>query len=454
MIPVFESINAYIALAAVLVNLTLAAWVLLRSTRNQVYLTFMLVCLSVAFWNFGDFMIYASGYRLWPPTGVGHPSLWKYYSSSGSAMAVAFLFHFMCALVRGVRRWQGWILAGYVTGGFFAVTSPMAIYYEPIKGFVDGTAWNILFGFTLIPFIVAGMVMLATAIVRAKTPEERSRWIFTLAAIAITVVAGLTDLVQKLQFPIPPLGHAGSVIGPSILAIGIVKHRRVFDVLTRTRIKLASMSEMAAGIAHEIRNPLTALKGAVTLQADELENGKWDEARKYHGIIAEEIHRLDQILGSFQDFTRPIKLEKETRSVNEIVERTISLARLERLSIKLTHDLAPGIPECEVDPALLRQVFINFILNASDACGEEGVLDISTQWVAPSVLIDFKDNGPGLPLEWHERVFEPFFTTKKEGIGVGLAICKRIIDAHKGKIEVVKDPGDGAHFRIHLPGEH
>ena len=95
MIHGFEAINAYIALIAVLVNLTLAEWVVLRSTRNHVYMTFMFVCLSVAFWNFGDFMIYASGHGLWFPAGAGHPSPWKYYSSTGSAMAVAFLFHFM-----------------------------------------------------------------------------------------------------------------------------------------------------------------------------------------------------------------------------------------------------------------------------------------------------------------------------------------------------------------------
>jgi hypothetical protein len=271
MIPDFESINSFIALAAVLVNLTLAAWVVLRSSRNHIYLTFMFVCLSVAFWNFGDFMIYATGHPLWPPEGGVHPSFWKYYGSVGSAMAVSFLFHFMCALVRAVRRLQGWILAGYVAGAFFSVTSPMAIYYEPVRDFVNGPAWNILFGLTLVPLIFAGMFMLAIAAARAKKSDERSRWFFTLTAIGITVAGGLTDLVQKLQFPVPPLGHTGSVIGP------------------------------------------------------------------------------------------------------------------------------------------------------------------------------------GVPLEWHDRVFEPFFTTKKEGIGVGLAISKRIIDAHNGRIDVVKDPDGGAHFRIYLP---
>ena len=91
MVPAFEQVNAYIALLAVLVNLTLAAWVILRSTQNLVYITFMFVCFSVALWNFADFMVYASGYGLWPPAGAGHPSPWKYYSSTGSAMALSLI---------------------------------------------------------------------------------------------------------------------------------------------------------------------------------------------------------------------------------------------------------------------------------------------------------------------------------------------------------------------------
>ncbi|MFV1957041.1 MAG: nitrogen regulation protein NR(II) [bacterium] len=454
MVPNFELVNAYIALVAVLVNLTLAAWVILRSSRNLISITFMFICFSVAFWNFGDFMIYATGHGLWLPAGTIHPSAWKYYGTTGSAMAVGFLFHFMCSLVRGARRKYGWIMLAYVASSFFAVTSPMAIYYEPIRSFVDGTAWNVLFAITLVPFIIAGLIMLTVSMIRAQSKDEKSRWLFTIIAIVITFAGGMTDLVQKLQFPVPPLGHIGSVIGPSILAVGIVRHRRVFDVLTRARVKLEAMSEMAAGIAHEIRNPLTAIRGAVKLQADELAENNWDEAKRYQGIIADEIQRLDDILGSFQDFTRPINLHKELRSINEIVERTISIASMEGLNIQIKPDLGNGIPKCEIDPSLLRQVFINFILNAEDACGENGELEISTELSAPWVVVNFRDNGPGIPKELHNRIFEPFYTTKAEGIGIGLSICMRIIDAHKGRIKVVSEASNGAHIRIYLPCPH
>jgi signal transduction histidine kinase len=188
----------------------------------------------------------------------------------------------------------------------------------------------------------------------------------------------------------------------------------------------------------------------VQLQADELADGNLGEANRYQQIIADEIQRLDGILGSFQDFTRPLSLNRELRSINEIVQRTVSMARMEDLGIELETDLAPRIPDLEVDPAFLRQVFINLILNASEACGQDGVLSISTKLASPWVVIDFRDNGPGIPRELRSRIFEPFYSTKAEGSGVGLSICSRIIDAHDGKIEVAGGSDNGGHLRISL----
>lgn len=456
MVPVFEQVNAYIALVAVLVNLTLAAWVILRSNHHLIYITFMFVCFGIALWNFGEFMVYVSGGEVFPEAGTTHANPWKYWSSTGSALAVAFLFHFMCALVRQGRKKMPWILLAYVAAGFFAATSPMAFYFEPVRGFVDGILWNVLFGVSLVPFVATGLVMLILAMMRAEDKDEKSRWKYTIAAIVITFVTGLTDLVQKLEFPVPPLGHMGAVIGPSVLAFGIVKHRRVYDVLAKTRKRLDAMREMAAGIAHEIRNPLTAIKGAVQLQAGELASNNVVEANRYQQIISDEIHRLEGILVSFRDFTRPIELKRESRSINEIIERTVFMAEMEKLNIGIKTDLADSIPESHVDPALLRQVFINLVLNAAEACsirnaGKDGLLVVSTTRASPWVVVDFKDNGPGIPAELRNRIFDPFYSTKRQGTGIGLAICTRIIDAHDGRIEAVTSKTGGGHIRIYLP---
>jgi signal transduction histidine kinase len=127
------------------------------------------------------------------------------------------------------------------------------------------------------------------------------------------------------------------------------------------------------------------------------------------------------------------------------------MARMEELGIEMRTDLAARIPDLSVDPALLRQVFINLVLNASEACKREGTLVISTKWIPPWVVVDFRDNGPGIPGELRNRIFDPFYSTKSQGSGIGLAICSRIIDAHDGRIEAVREATDGGHIRIYLP---
>ena len=446
----FEAVNAFLALVAVAVNFTFAAMVLLRSSRNRIYITFTLVCIGLIIWNFGDFMVYASGHDLWPKAGIGSPSPWKYYSSSGSAMAVAFLFHFICALERKIEKRLGWILAVYIGAIFFAVSSPMALYSDRVSVFVDGKVWNILFFIVLVPFIIAGVVILVRCLIHAGTKEERSRWIFTLTAILITVVAGLTDLVQKLQFPVPPLGHLGSVVGPTLLAFGVFKHREVFDILTRTRRKLEAMNEVAAGIAHEIRNPLTAIKGAVTLQDLESQDGNWEEARRYQVIIRDEIKRLDGLLAGFMDFAKPLKLEIQRMYVSDLVRQTVEMTSLEPGMIYLEMSVDEDLPLCEIDPVLMRQVFINVIRNSVEACGPDGRLSINVEWVLPRVRVVFSDNGPGFDAQQLGRVMEPFYTTKEDGMGIGLSLCRRIITAHGGNFEAGNGPQGGAMVIVSL----
>jgi signal transduction histidine kinase len=288
------------------------------------------------------------------------------------------------------------------------------------------------------------VTILMSHMAQASTSEERSRWWFTLVAVLITVVTGLTDLLQKFEIPVPPLGHLGSVVGPSFLVFGVFKHRDFFDVLTRTRRKLDSMNEIAVGIAHEIRNPLTAIKGAVRLQELETRDGNWEEAQRYQGVIIDEINRLDGVLAGFMDFTKPLKLEKRRVPIGDLLRRTVEVASLEPGMLPISLTETGHAPECEVDPSLMRQVFINVMRNSFDACGPDGQLNIAIQWTPPRVRIVFTDNGPGFNVQELGRVMEPFFTTKKSGMGIGLAMCRRIVSAHGGKFEIGNDLEGGA----------
>ncbi len=228
------SIDAYLALFVVLVNLVFAILILVRTSRTALYLIFFFVCLSNMLWNFGDAINYFSGNQFW-----------FYLSLIGSGMLPALMFDFIIALVRPEQKGNAWTIMAYVFSGFLAFSSPLALFHPGTKQFVDSAYWNILYLVLLGPFIFAGIVILITAFNMTKSEEERSRLRYLLTATIIAVLTGLTDLVQLFKLPVPPLGHVGCLIYSSILAIGVFKHRKAYDIFAQMRMKLEALSEAA-----------------------------------------------------------------------------------------------------------------------------------------------------------------------------------------------------------------
>jgi PAS domain S-box-containing protein len=228
------TIDAYLALFVVLINLVFAILILVRTSRTTFYLVFFFACLSNMLWNFGDAITYFSGNRFW-----------FYLSLVGSGMLPALMFHFINSLVRPERKSNAWIIIAYIFSGFLAFSSPLALFHPGTKQFVDSVYWNILYLALLGPFIFAGMVILITTFNRTKSEEEKSRLRYILVATIIAVLTGLTDLVQLFKIPIPPLGHLGCFVYSSILAIGVFKHRKAYDIFVQMRMKLEALSETA-----------------------------------------------------------------------------------------------------------------------------------------------------------------------------------------------------------------
>lgn len=215
--------------------------------------------------------------------------------------------------------------------------------------------------------------------------------------------------------------------------------------------KLAMIGKMAAHVAHEIRNPLSTIGGFARAILRKPENG--ERVVKNAKIIAEEAGRLENMLKSVMDFSRPSAPQRRQVDFNSVVERAFrTLAEiLSSHNIHSALDLDRSIPEVNIDENQIMQTLHNLIRNAADSMPQGGALGLKTGRDGDLVYLTISDSGSGIPPDVLEQIFDPFFTTKPDGTGLGLAVSKKIIDDHGGRIEVQSQAGKGTTFRILLP---
>ncbi|MCK5351250.1 hypothetical protein KAJ77_01655, partial [bacterium] len=376
---------------------------------------------------------------------------WKNIVSIGSTLAAAAMFHFTLALVNRLRGNRIWIVLAYVLAVPLALSPIAALYSEPVKRFWTGPGWNLSFFILLFPFILASIILIALAFWDARGKEERQWLKFILAAVILQVATGMTDLFHKIFPFLPPLGHLGSVIGPMILATGVLRHRRAFDILAQTQGKLELISRMAAEVAHEVKSPLTAIKGIARLQADVNDTRELGRIQQYQDIMTEEIERIESILNNLQDLTKPLKVVREKVDIDDLIKKILQLTSLDELGLNISFEDGEKVSQAEADPSLLKQVILNIVRNASEACEQDGNLDIRTSMDHDSIRIEFTDDGPGVSEEDRLRIFEPFFTTKSSGLGLGLVVTSRIVEAHGGRVFIDNVKPKGAKITISIP---
>ena len=247
-----------------------------------------------------------------------------------------------------------------------------------------------------------------------------------------------------------------------------IENSRLYEKM-KERDRLAALGEMAAGLAHEIRNPLGAIKGAAQyLDPRGLQGGD----AEILNIIVEEVNRLDGVVAQFLDYSRPFPSAAsgkfQSTDLNDVLWRTIKLIENDLpKNVAVELDLTPGLPAINADAEQLKQVFINLALNAMQAMPDGGRLTVRTRrphapvelglsestprYSADQVEVRFADTGAGIPEETLDRIFIPFYTTKTKGTGLGLAISQRIVKGHGGTIDVQSRVGEGTEFVLRFP---
>jgi PAS domain S-box-containing protein len=237
----------------------------------------------------------------------------------------------------------------------------------------------------------------------------------------------------------------------------------------RLRDRLAALGEMAAAIAHEVKNPLAGIEVMAGVLKRQLASS--EDAQSILGDIIKEAKMANAIVLEVLEFVRPIRLQVERIALADVVRDAISMAEshVPRGQTEIAVRLPDDLPTIQGDPHQLRQLFTNLLTNAFEALGGTGILVVKATCLpaeeeatvvephaAPMILVEVTDNGPGVPADLIDRIFSPFFTTKPQGSGLGLAIVRKIVDAHDGRIDVAAMAGAGTRFRITLPvsGSH
>lgn len=270
--------------------------------------------------------------------------------------------------------------------------------------------------------------------------------------------AALLDRAARAEEAGAPLAAApGDPLERATASVSAVLRRlRETERAALRAEQLAWVGQMAAGIAHEVRNPLMAIKLLVQAAADR-PGGSGFRPRDLR-VLEEEIVRLEQIVSGFLDFARPPRPDARPVDVATLVCQTVDgvRARADLQGVAVEVRTPPGPAVAAVDPNQLRQVVYNLLFNALDAQPGGGRVAVSIEPRTeaddqPEVAVTVADAGPGLPADLGDRIFEPFVSTKEAGMGLGLSICRRIAEAHGGTLGAAAAPGGGAVFTVRLP---
>lgn len=302
------------------------------------------------------------------------------------------------------------------------------------------------------------------------TAPRRLRWI----GLAAGLLVGIADTATMVAFGVrfESGGHDVSRVvaawfGTSFALLGFLlgdatearrRERATAAALADTRERLAraeqlaALGELAAAIAHEVRNPLAVVRSAAQGIGETLDGGA-PEARRAASFIIAEVDRLSTVTSTLLAASRPLPLEARPTPVDELIERAVRLAgeAMGAKQIRLHRQAAGALPQVRVDPDLLCQVLLGLLTNAVQSVPAGGEVSIAARAASDAVEVAVADTGPGVPAELRGRVFEAFFTTRPRGTGLGLAVARRIVEAHGGRIEVGERGGGGALFTVRLP---
>jgi len=317
--------------------------------------------------------------------------------------------------------------------------------------FQNGTnfeSWRKYLVFSLITALVPNLLLVLLIVRTVSRPLQR----ITLAAVQVTEGKYGTEIeMRKSNDEIGLLADSFNEMSRK-MASDIEQLRDLNEQLLRTE-KLAAMGTLAAGVAHEVNNPLASISSLIQMM--QAKNDLDEETREHLRLISTQILRISQVTKDMMDFARVRPAAKTQVHIDDIINTVLRLANFDKSFQKLVIDkrIAEDLPTIYADPNQLEQVFLNLLLNARDAMPANGQITIEMMAGISEIIVKIADTGGGISETDKSKIFDPFFTTKSagQGTGLGLAVCYGIITAHHGKIEVAANEPGGMTFTISLP---
>ena len=224
------------------------------------------------------------------------------------------------------------------------------------------------------------------------------------------------------------------------------------EAAVRRADRLAALGQLTAGLAHELRNPMSTMRTSAEMLSRTLPPGN-EVARELAGYISSEVDRTNSLITRFLEFARPVSLRLDPTDIAAVIDRAVAQVEREqeRSDVTIYKNYSPDIRPFPLDGELIERVIYNLVLNAVQASPPDGTVTVKTRPADEEIEISVIDRGHGIDPKQVESIFNPFFTTKPDGVGLGLAIVSKIVDEHGGKMLVEGHPGEGSVFRVYLP---
>lgn len=269
------------------------------------------------------------------------------------------------------------------------------------------------------------------------------------------IKTGLENLANDLTIPLEPqTGELGLIVEAiNTMRQELVSKRQLEDQLHRAE-RLAGLGQLVAGVAHEIRNPLGIIKGAVQLME---RNARTEPGLakylEHLQVLREQVDRQNRVVEELLSYARPVKPQLGPVAVPGVLDSVLAFLgpALHQQGIRLDKSIEPGLPMVFGDGEKLKQVFVNLLLNAKEALPQGGLINITAASAGEWLQVKIADNGSGISPEDLVHVFEPFYSTKETGTGLGLSIAKQLMELNRGTLNVVSKPGQGTVFTVSVP---